>query len=81
MKKKTVAVLMAAVMTMGMMSAVRVQAGVEDKTLMQNIRHMAIWMRMANTQDLILNWHRLYVTWKAGPWKRNLSTGIPRIWN
>ena len=33
MKKKTVAVLMAAVMTMGMMSAVSVQAGVEDKTL------------------------------------------------
>ena len=33
MKKKTVAVLMAAVMAMGMMSAVSVQAGVEDKTL------------------------------------------------
>ena len=33
MKKKTVAVLMAAVMTIGMMSAVSVQAGVEDKTL------------------------------------------------
>lgn len=33
MKKKTVAVLMTAVMAMGMMSAVSVQAGVEDKTL------------------------------------------------
>ena len=33
MKKKTVAVLMSAVMTMGLMSAVSVQAGVEDKTL------------------------------------------------
>ena len=33
MKKKTVAVMMAALMAMGMMSAVSVQAGVEDKTL------------------------------------------------
>ena len=33
MKKKTVAVLMAAVMAIGMVSAVSVQAGVEDKTL------------------------------------------------
>ena len=33
MKKKTVAVLMATVMTMGIMSAVSVQAGVGDKTL------------------------------------------------
>lgn len=33
MKKKTVAVLMTAVMAMGMVSAVSVQAGIEDKTL------------------------------------------------
>ena len=33
MKKKTVAVIMTAVMAMGMVSAVSVQAGVEDKTL------------------------------------------------
>ncbi len=33
MKKKTVAVMMAALMAMGMMSAVSVQAGIEDKTL------------------------------------------------
>ena len=33
MKKRTVAVMMAAMMAMGMMSAVNVQAGVEDKTL------------------------------------------------
>ncbi len=33
MKKRTVAVMMAAMMAMGMMSAVNVQAGIEDKTL------------------------------------------------
>ena len=33
MKKKAVAVLMTAVMAMGMVSAVSVQAGIEDKTL------------------------------------------------
>ena len=33
MKKKTVAVMMAALMAMGMVSAVNVQAGIEDKTL------------------------------------------------
>lgn len=33
MKKKTVAVMMAALMAMGMVSAVSVQAGIEDKTL------------------------------------------------
>ena len=33
MKKRTVAVLMTAVMAMGMISAVSVQAGIEDKTL------------------------------------------------
>ena len=33
MKKKTVVVMMAALMAAGMMSAVNVQAGIEDKTL------------------------------------------------
>ena len=33
MKKKTVVVMMAALMVAGMMSAVNVQAGIEDKTL------------------------------------------------
>ena len=33
MKRKTIAVVMAALMTVGMMSAVNVQAGIEDKTL------------------------------------------------
>ena len=33
MKKKAVAVLVTAVMAMGMVSAVSVQAGIEDKTL------------------------------------------------
>ena len=33
MKKKVLAVVLASVMTMGMMSAVSVQAGVDDKTL------------------------------------------------
>ena len=36
---------------------------------MQNIRHMAIWMRMESIPDLTLNWHRQYVTcegWELG---------------
>ena len=53
----------------------------EVMDLMRNIRHMDIWMRMVNTQDLTWNWHRLCVIWKVGSWRKNQSTGIPRIWN
>ena len=35
---------------------------------MQNIRHTVIWMMTENTPDLIWNWHRRYVTKKAGNW-------------
>ena len=64
----------------------------EVMDLMRNIRHMDIWMRMVNTQDLTWNWHRLCVTWKAGSWRKNpinwdskdmeLNSGsIDCIWN
>ena len=53
----------------------------EVMDLMRNIRHMDIWMRMVNTQDLTWNWHRLCVIWKVGSWRKNQSTGILRIWN
>ena len=53
----------------------------EVMDLMRNIRHMDIWMRMVNTQDLTWNWHRLCVIWKVGSWRKNQSTGIPRIWS
>ena len=49
MKKRTVAVVMAAAMTIGMMvTGVSVQAGVEDKTLMLNILRSDIRMITEN---------------------------------
>ena len=86
MKKKAVAVLMAAVMAIGMMSAVSVQAGVEDKTLIvgfdaeyppygymdEDGEYTGFDLELAQA---VCDHGRL------GTWKRNLSTGIPRIWN
>ena len=64
MKKKAVAVVMTAVMALGMVSAVSVQAGIEDKTL-------------------IVGFDAEYPPYgyMAGSWRKNQSTGIPRIWN
>ena len=83
MKKKAVAVVMTAVMALGMVSAVSVQAGIEDKTLIVGFdaEYPPYGYMDENTQDLTWNWHRLCVIWKVGSWRKNQSTGIPRIWN
>ena len=82
MKKKTVAVMMAALMAMGMVSAVNVQAGIEDKTLIVGFdAEYPPYGYMESIQDLTWNWRRLSATWKAGNWKRSRSAGTPRTRN
>lgn len=76
---------MTAVMAMGMVSAVSVQAGIEDKTLI--VGFDAEYPPYGYMDDdgeytsLTLNWHRQYVILKDGNLRKNQSTGILRIWN
>ena len=85
MKKKAVAVVMTAVMALGMVSAVSVQAGIEDKTLIVGFdAEYPPYGYMDENGEYVgfdWNWHRLCVIWKVGSWRKNQSTGIPRIWN
>ena len=81
MKKKAVAVVMTAVMALGMVSAVSVQAGIEDKTLIVGFDAEYPPYGYMDEKDLTWNWHRLCVIRKVGSWRKNQSTGIPRIWN
>ena len=86
MKKRTVAVVMAAAMTIGMMvTGVSVQAGVEDKTLIVGFdaEYPPFGYKDDNGEyvDLTLTWLRKYVIILAGSLSRSRSTGIPRIWS
>ena len=76
MKKKTVVVMMAALMAAGMMSAVNVQAGIEDKTLIVGFdAEYPPYGYMDETesiQALIWSLPRQCVSWKDGSLRRNL---------
>lgn len=86
MKKRTVAVVMAAAMTIGMMvTGVSVQAGVEDKTLIVGFdaEYPPFGYKDDNGEyvGFDLDLARKYVIILAGNLLRSLSTGIPRIWS
>ena len=72
-------------MVMGMASAVSVQAGVADKTLIVGFDAeyppYGYMDESGDIQVLTWNWHRQCVIWRDGLWTKNRSTGIPRIWN
>ena len=85
MKRRTMAVMMAALMAMGMVSAVNVQAGVDDKTLIvgfdaeyppygymdENGEYTGFDLELAQAVCDLEGWS----------WRRSRLTGTPRIWN
>ena len=76
MKKKTVMVMMAVLMAAGMVSAVNVQAGIEDKTLIVGFDAeyppYGYMDENGDTQVLIWSLPRQCANWRGGSLRRNL---------